>query len=259
MHYYQHHIGDYRRDTIHLTLLEHGVYRQLMDCYYLSESPLPTETEAVCRRISARTEEEREAVRNVLNEFFKPTPEGWIHTRCDKEIASYQTKARASRANGKLGGRPVSGNKDRPGKGKTQPVKSGFPEETQPKGNSLTHKPINPIIKQQGSAERDPTIEGCRLPEDWTLPDDWRQWAAAPPRSLSMEKIDDEAAWFKSYWLKCEDLRAFKKDWRATWRNWIEKNLPKKGQGQAPEKFNALAYVNGWHKEGENGNVIEHS
>jgi uncharacterized protein YdaU (DUF1376 family) len=40
MHHYQHHIGDYRRDTMHLTLLEHGVYRQLIDLYYLQEKPL---------------------------------------------------------------------------------------------------------------------------------------------------------------------------------------------------------------------------
>ena len=37
MHYYQHNIADYRKDTIHLTLLEHGVYRQLLDQYYLTQ------------------------------------------------------------------------------------------------------------------------------------------------------------------------------------------------------------------------------
>lgn len=60
MHYYEHHIGDYRRDTAHLTLLEHGVYRQLLDWYYLSEKPIPANREAVIRKISARTQEERD-------------------------------------------------------------------------------------------------------------------------------------------------------------------------------------------------------
>ncbi len=54
MNFYKHHIGDYRRDTAHLSLLEHGVYRQLMDTYYLSEEPIPNETELVMRRLSAK-------------------------------------------------------------------------------------------------------------------------------------------------------------------------------------------------------------
>lgn len=86
MHYYQHNIGDYRRDTGHLSLLEHGVYRQLLDMYYLSESPIPRETQQVFRRLSARTQEEQNAVEIILNEFFLLTEEGWKHKRCDVEI-----------------------------------------------------------------------------------------------------------------------------------------------------------------------------
>ena len=70
MHYYQHHIGDYRRDTAHLSLLEHGVYRQLLDWAYLDNDPIPKETETVYRRLSARTDEEKNAVNIVLSEFF---------------------------------------------------------------------------------------------------------------------------------------------------------------------------------------------
>jgi Protein of unknown function (DUF1376) len=40
MYYYQHHIGDYRKDTSHLSLIEHGIYRQLLDLYYITEKPL---------------------------------------------------------------------------------------------------------------------------------------------------------------------------------------------------------------------------
>lgn len=139
MHYYQHNIGDYRRDTVHLSLLEHGVYRQLMDMYYLAESNIPEETELVYRRLCARTEEEKKAVDNVLSEFFKLGEEGWLHPRCDAEIAKYRDKVDRARGNGKLGGRPT----------KTKEVISGLQEETQTKANLITNKPNNQITKEK--------------------------------------------------------------------------------------------------------------
>lgn len=33
MNYYEHHLGDYYRKAKHLTLLEHGAYRMLLDLY----------------------------------------------------------------------------------------------------------------------------------------------------------------------------------------------------------------------------------
>jgi len=135
MNYYSHHIGDYRRDTAHLSLLEHGAYRQLLDMYYLSESKIPEETEVVYRRLCARTEEEKKAVDTVLFEFFKRDG-GWVHTRCEKEILEYLGKADRARNNGKLGGRPV----------KTKEVIFGNLEETEEKANhkplTINHKPL---------------------------------------------------------------------------------------------------------------------
>lgn len=129
MNYYQHNIGDYRRDTAHLSLLEHGVYRQLMDTYYLTEEVIPNETEVVFRRLCARTEDERLAIQTILSEFFTPTPEGWFHKRCNTDIHAYQAKADRAKENGKLGGRPP----------KTKEVISGNPDKTTSQAN---HKPI---------------------------------------------------------------------------------------------------------------------
>ena len=128
MNYYQHHIGDYRRDTAHLSLLEHGIYRQLLDTYYLTEEPIPEETQLVCRRLSAKTEEEIKAVETILSEFFY-RENGWKHKRCDMELRGYKEKADTARENGKLGGRPR----------KTHPVISGLAKETQIKAN---HEPL---------------------------------------------------------------------------------------------------------------------
>lgn len=150
MHHYQHHIGDYRRDTMHLTLLEHGCYRQLLDMYYLAEEPIPEETQTVFRRLCARTEEEQNAIQTVLKEFFTLTQDGWVHARCEKEIEAYSAKCARNQEAGKLGGRPK----------KTQTVISGFENGTQknPNQEPLT---INqePEGKPQGVSE--PGKPGC--------------------------------------------------------------------------------------------------
>ncbi len=133
MNYYQHNIGDYRRDTSHLSLLEHGIYRQLLDWYYLDEAPIPKETQVVFRRLSAKTQDEQNAIEIILKEFFFEGNDGWSHRRCDAEIANYQSKSVVNRENGKLGGRPR----------KTQSVISGIANETPNESeNNPNHKPI---------------------------------------------------------------------------------------------------------------------
>lgn len=97
MNYYPHHIGDYLRDTAHLSLLEHGAYRRLLDVYYATEKPLPVEKAKVYRLVNAETRPERQAVDSVLSEFFHDTPDGWRNARADREIASWQDKSGKSK------------------------------------------------------------------------------------------------------------------------------------------------------------------
>lgn len=91
MNYYPHHIGDFDRDTRHLTRLERSVYRDLMDVYYDTESQLTLDFQALCRKILARSNDEATAVEQVLNEFFTKTPTGWYHERCEKELEAYRS------------------------------------------------------------------------------------------------------------------------------------------------------------------------
>jgi len=99
MHYYTHNIGDYRRDTSHLTLLEHGVYRQVLDQYYLNEKPIDLDTTKLERILNIKTEEEKNALANVLQDFFVKTKNHYVHKRCDIAIEEYQSKSeKASKA-----------------------------------------------------------------------------------------------------------------------------------------------------------------
>ena len=98
MHYYQHNIGDYRKDTSHLSLLEHGIYRQLLDSYYLDEIPLSNDLAKLMRSHSVRTAEEQQSLQNVLTDFFELTEFGYIHKRCEDGIAKFHGKSASARA-----------------------------------------------------------------------------------------------------------------------------------------------------------------
>lgn len=97
MNYYERHIGDYLKDTSHLSLLEHGVYSRLMDVYYTREGGIP-QTDAA-RLIGARSNAERAALSAVLGEFFALVDGAHVQDRCEREIARFvdkQAKARRS-------------------------------------------------------------------------------------------------------------------------------------------------------------------
>ena len=92
MNYYEHHLGDYVRDTAHLSMLEDAAYRRLLDAYYIREAPLPTDVRDCCKLARAQSKPEREAVAYVLREFFELRDDGHHQDRCDREIARYLEK-----------------------------------------------------------------------------------------------------------------------------------------------------------------------
>lgn len=87
MNYYERHLGDYARDTGHLSLTEHGAYTLLLDRYYATEQPIPA---AQAHRFArARAKDEIKAVDAVLSEFFRLEGDVWVHNRVDREIARF--------------------------------------------------------------------------------------------------------------------------------------------------------------------------
>jgi uncharacterized protein YdaU (DUF1376 family) len=108
MNFYAFHIGDYVSATAHLTWDEDMAYRRLLDSYYSREAPIPVDQRQAYRLARASTQEQREAVDSVLQEFFEETESGWFHARCESEIhavagkrekASQSAKARWRNAN----------------------------------------------------------------------------------------------------------------------------------------------------------------
>jgi len=99
LHYYPFDINKFNSATRHMTLLERGIYRELMDMYYDTEKPLPDDIDFLCRKLCARTNDERTAVEQVLNECFTLTKKGWDNSKCADIVRDYKKqKANASKA-----------------------------------------------------------------------------------------------------------------------------------------------------------------
>ncbi len=193
MYYYSKHIGDYRSATAHLDLLHHGVYQYLMETCYMNEQPLPIEVAKVCRLCGARTQEEKEAVQNVLEEFFTLTEGGWVNSRVQKEINAYHANSDKNRANGAKGGRPR--------KNKTQnnpvgfgSVSSGLENDANSKPNqkaTINHKPLTnnqePLTSNQYKYTFNLAVLNTRL-------------KMAGAREVSQEYVDQLQSQFELYY-----------------------------------------------------------
>ena len=87
MKWYKFAAAEYQIKTIHLTDAEDLAYRRLLDMAYLSEKPIPLDTNLVSRRVRI----DQDIVEQVLSEFFEKTAEGYRNRRVEEEVLAYQT------------------------------------------------------------------------------------------------------------------------------------------------------------------------
>lgn len=231
MNYIERHIGDYLKDTAHLSLLEHGVYARLMDVYYVRETGIP-EADAA-RLIGARTKDEKEALANVLAEFFTLQDGIYRQARCDREIERYRKRADHNREVGKLGGRPR--------KTETQ----SFPKQ-EPENNPLGFQekpgdnPNRTLSRHQTPDTSNTPPSGgvgraSRLPKPFELPQEWSDWANQERPDLDPAQV---AAKFADYWHGKPGKAGTKLDWLATWRNWVrDEKAPRQPFAAPSESF----------------------
>jgi uncharacterized protein YdaU (DUF1376 family) len=96
MHYFQFEIKEWVSNTAHLSLEEEAIYLRLVNFYYDSEKPIPSDIEMISRKLRIANIQMTYA---ILHEFFTECESGFVHDRCNLEIAKYHAKSeQASRA-----------------------------------------------------------------------------------------------------------------------------------------------------------------
>lgn len=196
MNFYKHYLGDYARDTAHLSLMEHGAYRVLLDSYYATERGLPADNAALYRICKAFNAAERKAVDRVAAEFFPVdhTGDGLRHNpRADEELASAHAfaDAQSMRAH-KRWHKPAH----EPGIDPGNALHSQKPEKARAEGR----------------------LRGSRLPADWRPSEILVAWAEKERPDLQITAVADR---FRDHWHSVPGAKGCKLDWEATFRNWV--------------------------------------
>jgi uncharacterized protein YdaU (DUF1376 family) len=205
MHYYQHHIGDFIKDTSFLTNEEVGIYLKLLWIYYDTEQALPNSLFELSMKVNAR--DQQEVLKGILEMFFTLENNEWHHTRCDKEIDHYHLQIETASKAGKASALKRALNKESTGVERALDLCSTDVQLTmnhEPTTNN--HKPI-----KEGT-------RGSRLSADWVLPKEWADWAKQERPDLDLRSVSEQ---FRDYWSAKAGSGSTKLDWQATWRNWV--------------------------------------
>lgn len=165
MNFYKRFMGDYTRDTAHLSLAEHGAYTLMLDHYYSTEQPLPAEPAALFRICRAFDKAEQKAVMTVADAYFPIGDDGLRHNaRADRQMPADLRVIETARANGRNGGRPPKRTQQESG---SEPKKNpaGFDPETRGEPASKTHQTPDSIEAKA----RSKTLErqAARFDEFW--------------------------------------------------------------------------------------------
>jgi uncharacterized protein YdaU (DUF1376 family) len=211
MHYYQHHIGDFIKDTSFLTNEEIGIYLKLIWLYYDSEKPLPNNLFELGMKTGTR--DNQEVLEGLLEMFFILDEQNkcWNHTRCDKELEHYKQQLTTASKAGKASALKRAMNKNPTSVEHTLNERS---TEVQPTNNQ------QPLTNNQ-----EKKTLGKRLASDFSFPKEWEEFCQTERPELSPTKTFDQ---FKDYWIAKAGQKGVKLDWFATWRNWVRStNAPK--------------------------------
>jgi uncharacterized protein YdaU (DUF1376 family) len=99
MNFYKRFIGDYGRDTGHLSIVEHGAFTLMLDHFYATQRPLPKDKKALHRLLRVETADEKKAVESISLQFWRPVPDDFaqlpamLDLRKEEELTALQKVA----------------------------------------------------------------------------------------------------------------------------------------------------------------------
>ena len=210
--WYAHFPGDYARKTAHLSMVEHGAYRLLLDHYYSTAIPLPSDHQNLYRICRAFSPEECAAIDKILSDFFVLRHGKYHNVRADSEIEEaerlHKIKAQAGRAGG-IAARGKSGRKPNSSE-IAEPIANELQKNTPSPSQSHNKKIDTNVSTKEKRAKQIPDGFPDEQAKEWA-----RQFWASKGRSDL--DADEEAVKFQ---LHAKQNGKTYKSWLAAWQMW---------------------------------------
>lgn len=198
--------------TANLSLEQEAAYLRIVNAIHKHDGPVPDNDRVLAGLFRTSTRKARSLL-DALIEAGKVSVEGGFiwndRARSDLVHRGFVTISRAE--SGAKGGRTRAMNaaKALENNNTTQAIASSRIEK-------------NRIDKERDdkSSPKKPSSKRTKLPDDWRLPDDCREYAIR--NGMQASKISFEADQFKNYHIGRGNLMA---DWQAAWRTWVGNHL----------------------------------
>lgn len=212
-------IGDYLRDTMHLTTEQHGAYLLLLMAGWTQGGSLPDDDVRLAAIVRLPVKEWRK-LRPVLAEFYRIANGLWVQGRLQRErTAATEQRDRIRSARRHAAQQRWQSNRN--ANALQTPCSIPPPIELSNESSSPLSPPARPDAKPK---------RAHRLPADWVLPDEWRSWAQAERPGIDAGRVAED---FRDYWHAKAGAQATKADWFATWRIWVRRQEDGRNRGHA--------------------------
>ena len=216
---------DWIEGTRDLTPEQRGIYVDCLCIMYRTERPLPLCDKRTAHRLEISVRLWRSVKAALLRAGkLKETDAGYINDRVISELGSRLAQSRVkseSAASRERKKREKFESSNENNATRPQTVQShcidirGKKEEEESeerKEQVETPVPINSRTAKKAT-------RGTRLADDWSLPEEWRQWTLTNCPVSTPEAVRVEAIKFANYWQSRSGREACKVSWFKTWQN----------------------------------------
>lgn len=203
-------VADYLADTQHLTTEQHGAYLLLLMTMWRNAGSLPNDEKKLAR-IAHVSLKRWHIIAGDVMAFFDITDDRITQKRLSEELQKAVSKSEKRKTSGSLGG-------------KSKSLKNN--EQGLANASVLLKHSSEPDIRNIKKDTNVSPKKGCRLPEDFQ-PD----FSFATNEGFTQDEARTLFESFRDYWTAKTGKDATKRDWQATWRNWVRSPYNKKIKG----------------------------
>lgn len=193
--------SDFLGGTSGMTAATKGVYITLLCLMYEAEGPVPQKWDMLARRCGCTFPAFKKAISDLCDDGkVEVTDDGLWSPKCEKHLAQRRERQSSARSAARKRWGKTQRNQGRADAGALR-------AQCQPE----------PEVKEDTNVSS--KKRATRLPEDWVLPREWGEWAVSQGWPEDVVRVEAEK--FRDYWIGVGGQKGAKRNWQATWRNWM--------------------------------------